>query len=282
MNREPAIQQDLSLSQIGQTFAQSGFFSDARNAAQALVKVMAGAEIGIPPVASMTGIHIIKGTVTIGAHLMAATLKRSGKYTYCIREHTAQKCALEFFERGESLGISEFTAEDARRTGTQNMQKFPLNMLFARALSNGVKWHCPDLFVGPVYTPEELSQTDENNQPIQALQPRQDTPPEPPPKAPNAKAPYFAYLDYCRERKKDLGEDPYYAILGAIGLEHSNEVERADEDRMAQVMQTLRQAVKDQKAIEQFDGDVVEDNAPPTVETGTELAEGASNDRHEH
>ncbi|KAF5276407.1 hypothetical protein FQR65_LT16339 [Abscondita terminalis] len=32
-------------------------------------------------------------------------------------------------------------------------------MLFARAISNGVKWYCPDVFSGPVYTPEELSMT---------------------------------------------------------------------------------------------------------------------------
>jgi hypothetical protein len=29
-------------------------------------------------------------------------------------------------------------------------------MLFSRALSNGVGWYCPDLFIGAVYTPEEL------------------------------------------------------------------------------------------------------------------------------
>ncbi|RDT44717.1 hypothetical protein DXF87_27490, partial [Enterobacter roggenkampii] len=36
------------------------------------------------------------------------------------------------------------------------MDKFPKNMLFARAMSNGVKWFTPDVFSGPVYTPEEL------------------------------------------------------------------------------------------------------------------------------
>jgi hypothetical protein len=29
-------------------------------------------------------------------------------------------------------------------------------MLFARAISNGVKWFCPDVFAGPVYVPEEM------------------------------------------------------------------------------------------------------------------------------
>jgi hypothetical protein len=29
-------------------------------------------------------------------------------------------------------------------------------MLFARAISNGVKWYTPDVFAGPVYVPEEM------------------------------------------------------------------------------------------------------------------------------
>ena len=35
--------------------------------------------------------------------------------------------------------------------------QFPRNMKFARAMSNGVGLHCPDLTAGtPVYTPDEL------------------------------------------------------------------------------------------------------------------------------
>jgi hypothetical protein len=29
-------------------------------------------------------------------------------------------------------------------------------MLFSRAMSNGARWYTPDLFTGPIYTPEEL------------------------------------------------------------------------------------------------------------------------------
>ncbi len=88
---------------------------------------------------------------------MAAAVKRSSKYNYRILEHTDQTCKIAFLEHGEQIGVSEFTATDAARGGTQNMGKFPRNMLFARAMSNGVKWFCPDIFLGsPVYTPEEL------------------------------------------------------------------------------------------------------------------------------
>jgi hypothetical protein len=61
--------------------------------------------------------------------------------------------------RGQTIGVSSFTMEDAKRAGLSggdNWKKYPRNMLFARAMSNGAKWYCPDVFGGPVYTPDEL------------------------------------------------------------------------------------------------------------------------------
>ena len=63
---------------LAEVMAKSGFFTDARDAAQAVVKVLAGAEMGFGPVSSMTGVNIIKGKVSIGANLMAAAVRRSG------------------------------------------------------------------------------------------------------------------------------------------------------------------------------------------------------------
>lgn len=143
--------------QVSEMLAKSGYFSDARDAAQAFVKVLAGKEIGFPSFASMTGIHIIKGKPTLGANLMAAAVKRSDKYDYKVKQLDDTTCELIFYENGQEVGNSKFDAEDAKKAGTQNFQKFPKNMLFARAISNGIKFYCPDLFLGtPVYTPDEL------------------------------------------------------------------------------------------------------------------------------
>lgn len=143
---------------LGPILASSGYFSDASQTNQAIVKVLAGRELGIDPVASMTGIHIIKGKPAVGANLMAAAVKANPKYDYRLREHTDKACSIEFYEQGQSIGTSVFTIEDARKAGTQNLDRFPRNMLFARAMSNGVKWFCPDVFRKgiTVYTPEEL------------------------------------------------------------------------------------------------------------------------------
>lgn len=151
------VQSMDDLARLADMMTKSGFFDDCKSAAQAGVKIMAGIELGIPAFASLVGIHIIKGKPAIGANVMAAMIKRSGRYNYRVLEHTTEICKIAFFEGKEQIGISEFSAADAAKLGVQNMGKFPRNMLFARAISNGVKWHCPDLFLGaPVYTPEEL------------------------------------------------------------------------------------------------------------------------------
>ena len=157
------------IGRIGKMLALSGYFESANNlevaVAQMATKVLAGREMGFGPFASANGIHIIKGKPGVGANLMAAAVKSHSRYDYRVREMTAQICRLEFFERAdsgewESIGVSEFTEADARAAGTQNMQKFARNMLFARAMSNGVRWFCPDVFNGnSVYVPEELGAT---------------------------------------------------------------------------------------------------------------------------
>lgn len=144
---------------LGQVLAASGFFQDSRDAAQAAVKVMAGAELGFGPVASMTGVYIVKGRVTISANLMAAAIKRHPAYTYRVRVHDEESCVIDFIEDGDVIGTSAFSMDDARKAGlagSQTWKQYPRNMLFSRALSNGAKWYCPDVFGGPIYTPDEL------------------------------------------------------------------------------------------------------------------------------
>jgi len=151
---------------IGKAMASSGYFKDAMQAAQAAVKILAGQEMGIGPFASMTGIHVIKGKPSIGANLMASAVKAHPKYDYRVKQIDNAGCVIMFYENGEELGESSFSAQDAKAAGTQNLGKFPRNMLFARAMSNGIKWFCPDVFVGnTVYTPDELGGISDTSKP---------------------------------------------------------------------------------------------------------------------
>ncbi|RZJ81475.1 MAG: hypothetical protein EOO20_25145 [Chryseobacterium sp.] len=174
MSNTLAVQNKMPFNEImtmAQTFADSGMFTDAKAMGQAFVKIQAGQEIGIPPFAAMSGIHIIQGKPTIGAGLIASTVKGSGKYDYKVIQMDEKACSIDFYQGKEKLGNSTFTIEDARKAQTKNIDKFPKNMLFARAISNGVKWYTPDVFSGPVYTPEEMETIDVTHTVIDDKQP---------------------------------------------------------------------------------------------------------------
>lgn len=161
--QESAIIKSYSdVESVAKAMVASGFFNDATKISQAIVKIMAGAEIGIGPFGSMNGIHIIQGKPAFGANIMASKVKSSsGRYNYRVTEMSDTICTIEFMEHfggsWQTVGVSSFSRDDAKKAGTKNLDKFPRNMLFARAMSNGVRWYCPDVMNGStVYTPEEL------------------------------------------------------------------------------------------------------------------------------
>jgi hypothetical protein len=160
---------------VAKAFAASGYFKDATDVAKAYTKVLAGSELGIPPMQAMTGIHIVEGKPTLSAALVGALIKRSGRYDYRVATLTDTECVLMFFQDGEELGESRFTMDDARKIGVagkQVWQKYARNMLLSRALTNGARWFCPDVFGGAVYTPEEMgANVDEDGDVIDSASP---------------------------------------------------------------------------------------------------------------
>jgi len=159
--QDSAIQNYTDLENVAKAMISSGYFADSTKTSQAIVKIMAGREIGLGPFSSMNGIHIIQGKPAFGAGIMAGKVKSSGRYNYRVTEMTDAVCTIEFMEylNGSwvTTGTSSFSIADAKKAGTKNLDKFPRNMLFARAMSNGVRWYCPDVMNGSVvYTPEEL------------------------------------------------------------------------------------------------------------------------------
>ena len=142
----------------------SDFFQVGKDQTQAIaqigVKILAGREMGYGAFASVQGIHVIQGKPTVSANLMAAAVKAHPRYNYKVVEMTDDKVSIQFYEDGQPSGVSEFTKADATLaglTGKDIWKKFPRNMLFSRALSNGVRWFTPDVFNGStMYTPDEI------------------------------------------------------------------------------------------------------------------------------
>ena len=148
------------MQRAAQAMVQSGYFKDSRDVAQAIVKVMAGAELGIAPFAAMSGIHVVQGKPVLSSNLIATLVKNDPRYNYRVKLANDAECRIAWYENGEACGESSFSmqeADNAGLTGKQVWKQYPSDMLFARALTRGARRFAPGIFGGaPVYTPEEV------------------------------------------------------------------------------------------------------------------------------
>ena len=158
--REAATLDLAAPSDIAKVMVASKFFKDVTSLSQAIVKVMAGRELGLGAFASMKAFDIVEGSLRVGSGQWASWVKAHPCRTYKVREATPQCCRIEWFEREtpesewESTGFSEWNEADRDRAGTKLKTKngrpsvwakYPTAMMFNRALSNGAAMYAPDV-----------------------------------------------------------------------------------------------------------------------------------------
>jgi hypothetical protein len=143
---------------MAERLARGGPYEGA-SAAQLEARIWIGIALGIDPATACGSIGFARGKPTFAAGLQAALLARSERYQYEAEEITDQRAAIRFFRDGKLVGISCFTIEEAKRaglTGKSVWQAYPGDLLFARAMTRGIRRYAPDLLVGSAaYTPEE-------------------------------------------------------------------------------------------------------------------------------
>jgi hypothetical protein len=152
------------VSRFSTAVAQSGMYKDMRTAAEAAVKLGIATELGLGLI-GMSTVHIVEGKPTLGYQAMLTLVRRSGRYDYRITHRDDQRCSIEWLDRGDVMGTTEWTIQEAERVGlTKNRRgeakttwsNYPRMMLTARAVSEGVNAYCPDVMGGAVYTPDEM------------------------------------------------------------------------------------------------------------------------------
>lgn len=125
--------------------------------------LLAGAELGIPPMASLRNIHLIDGKVGLDAGLQLGLLLRAGVRPQWV-ESSDRRAVLRLTRPGFAPHEQVYTIEDAKAAGLaskQNWQRHPKAMLRARCVSAAVKAYAADVVTG-VYTPEELEDIRDN------------------------------------------------------------------------------------------------------------------------
>lgn len=128
-----------------------------QNPGQIAAVVLAGQELGIPPMASIRGIKLVMGNVTLDASLQLAVMARGG-VRFKWLEQTDKVARLWLQRPGFEPHEQTFTIEDAQRAGVlsnDTWKKYPAAMLRARCVSAAGKAYAPDMLSG-VYLAEEL------------------------------------------------------------------------------------------------------------------------------
>ena len=148
--------------------------------ADLLAILMTGAELGLAPMQSIRGIHIIEGRPSLSADAMAGIVLASTKCASLrVVESTDERVTVLAQRTGQPEAKFSFSMKDAERaglSGRDNWRKYPRNMMRARATAFACRAVWPDLLMG-IYTDEELEEVEVNAVPVSVT-----TAPPPPPR----------------------------------------------------------------------------------------------------
>jgi hypothetical protein len=162
---------------LAKTLVDSGFLPRAiTKPAQALAVILAGQELGLPPMQSLRQIHIVEGKPTLSAELMLSQFKKRGGRAKWL-ETTDAKAVLWLRHPNGDEHTQTWSIEDAKRAGLvgkDNWRKYPADMIRARCASAGLR--CIGEATG-FYDPDEMGM---DVAPVAALEAAEPGPKAPP------------------------------------------------------------------------------------------------------
>jgi hypothetical protein len=128
---------------------------------KAILIMLKGRELGIPPLQALAGIFVVEGKTVLGAELMTAQVYRNCPGAQIdIVETTNTVCRVVAARPGKPPVEFKTTIQDAQAAGVagkDNWRKYPAQMLRWRTLSNAAKSIFPDAVAGCL-TPDEAEE----------------------------------------------------------------------------------------------------------------------------
>jgi len=161
----------IAAHEVADSLVQTSFVPEAfkNKAHEATAAILAGAEVGLSPMASLRSFDIIGGTAAPRAITLRAIVQSQGHQVW-IKESTATRAVACGQRRGSNVvETSTWTLDRAKSLGLTNKQNWksqPQAMLVARATSEVCRLVAADAILGIGYTVEEL--TDEGGAPAPA------------------------------------------------------------------------------------------------------------------
>ena len=126
-----------------------------------------GASVGLNPIASLQNINVIKGKPSFSGQTYAGLVRNAGHTLRIDRDekHMRATCTIIRKDDPQHPYVSVFDMDKAKKAGlTSNpsYQKYPMQMLTWRAVTDCARMACSELFlgIGGAYTAEELHDMD--------------------------------------------------------------------------------------------------------------------------
>lgn len=148
--------------------ANSGLLPAAfrRNPPNVLFAIEYGDMLGLPPMAAITGIHVIEGKPSASAGLISALVRRAGHKLRVTGNAKSATCQITRCDDPDYTFEVTWTlhknsddnpsAEAAKLLRKDVWQNYPASMLKSRAISQCARDACEEALFGLHYTPEEL------------------------------------------------------------------------------------------------------------------------------
>lgn len=134
-----------------------------RNPAAIAACILFGAEIGLPPMQSLSKIDIVKGRPAPRAEIARAKALAAG-HEFWVDESTNTRVTVGGKRRGSTHTFSvTWTMDDAKKAGiagNPSYAKYPRQMLLARASAELVRQMCPEVLGGITVFAEEAEALD--------------------------------------------------------------------------------------------------------------------------
>lgn len=141
-----------ALMQVAEALGEAGPMLPAHitSKGQALAVIMAGAELGVPPMASLRGIHLVKGKACLDYSLMVGLLRRAGYRVEWI-EKSGTRCELRLTHSDGSRHTEVWDVDRAKAAGlwgSGTWKSYPEAMLSARCVSSAARAFAGDVLAG--------------------------------------------------------------------------------------------------------------------------------------
>ncbi len=255
-------------SRMAKAIANSELFGCKTPEQAYALMLLADAE-GLHPAAAMRDYHIIDGKPSLKADAMLGRYQAAGGKVKWIRRE--DECVVAEFSHPASDSVQiTWDKERAIKAGLwsrRNWKTYPIQMLSARVISEGVRVSFPSIVSG-IYTPEEVQDFDAKPEPRPER--AQDTNDAPPLEVVETNEPPPASRDIEAEEKAARAKHAADAIIRAIETCQSLEAMDAVEQKHLATIKALKARYPDedariQKSAEEAEERIMGDGEDPVA-----------------